>query len=135
MKVTAEEKARLTNCRERTKKQTSVVLRARSLEGVGFTAPYLHNGSVPTLYDLLRPAKDRPQTFFLGCRKYDIEKLGYDCDSKSGSFLFDTTLETNSNQGHEYGSTLGHEDRLDLIAYLKSLKQPDPASPKNPVCN
>jgi cytochrome c2 len=135
MKVTAEEKARLTNCRERTKKQTSVGLRARSLEGVGFTAPYLHNGSVPTLYDLLRPAKDRPQTFFLGCRKYDIEKLGYDCDSKSGSFLFDTTLETNSNQGHEYGSTLGHEDRLDLIAYLKSLKQPDPASPKNPVCN
>lgn len=50
---------------------------ARKLDGVWATAPYLHNGSVPTLDDLLRPAGQRPKTFPLGHREYDLEKVGY----------------------------------------------------------
>ncbi len=110
--------------------QQKIGYKARSLEGIIFTAPYLHNGSVPTLDDLLKPAAKRPKVFFVGCHKYDIKKMGYDCDSKSmNAELFDTTLETNSNQGHEAGS-FSSAERSQLIEYLKSLRQPEPAPKK-----
>ena len=47
------------------------------LAGVWATPPYLHNGSVLTLYDLLLPAAKRPAKFFVGSRKYDVVRLGY----------------------------------------------------------
>src|SRR5439155_20682065 len=72
---------------------------ARPLNGVWATAPYLHNGSVPTLDDLLKPAADRPQKFLVGYRVYDADKLGYVCDPakvpediRKGLFEYDTTL-------------------------------------------
>ncbi len=77
--------------------------RAQPLVGVWATAPYLHNGSVPTLDDLLRPASERPVTF------------------ERGTFTVDTTRTGNSNQGHEFGTALSDEDRTALIAYLHSL--------------
>jgi mono/diheme cytochrome c family protein len=79
--------------------------RAAPLSGVGIwvTAPYLHNGSVPTLEDLLRPAAERPATFM------------------RGDFVVDTTLPGNSNQGHEFGTTISDADRTALVAYLRSL--------------
>ncbi len=117
--------AEYTDCRNILRKQTENGLRARSLEGIVFTAPYLHNGSVPTQYDLLRPANKRPVTFGVGCRKYDTFRMGYDCaENDPGVEIFDTRLETNSNAGHEYGIHLNHEGRLDLIEYIKSLKNP-----------
>ncbi|MFP6762192.1 MAG: hypothetical protein VB858_01200, partial [Planctomycetaceae bacterium] len=50
---------------------------ARPLAGVWSTAPFLHNGSVPTIYHLLLPADQRPRTFYVGSREFDPEKLGF----------------------------------------------------------
>jgi mono/diheme cytochrome c family protein len=103
--------------------------KARSLNGVWATAPYLHNGSVPTLYDLLLPKqgpKDpangeyRPDTFQVGSREFDPQKVGLKSSGYSG-FTFDTSRRGNSNAGHTYGTGLDKEQRLDLLEYLKSL--------------
>jgi hypothetical protein len=85
------------------------------------TAPYLHNGSVPTLHDLLLPAKDRPKTFPLGHRDYDPVKVGYTTPEGKPLFLFDTSKIGNGNGGHEFGTNLGEADRVALIEYLKTL--------------
>ena len=98
--------------------------KARPLEGIWATAPYLHNGSTPTLYDLLQPPSKRPVTFRLGARAFDPRKVGYDTDPATGgnSFTFDTTLPGNSNKGHVYGvDALSETQRLELLEYLKSL--------------
>jgi len=106
--------------------------KGRALNGIWATAPYLHNGSVPTLYDLLLPAsqKDtdkgltyRPKTFMVGSRELDVKKVGFKhgVDEYQG-FLFDTSQPSNSNAGHEYGTrVLTEEDRWDLVEYMKSL--------------
>lgn len=95
---------------------------ARPLNGIWATAPYLHNGSVPTLYDLLLPASERPATFTLGSRDYDPKKLGFESDLTNESlFLFDTSLKGNSNAGHQYGVNLNESERYDLLEYLKGI--------------
>ncbi|NUQ75571.1 MAG: c-type cytochrome [Polyangiaceae bacterium] len=95
---------------------------SRPLAGVWATAPYLHNGSVPTLYDLLLPPERRPKTFLTGSREFDPKKVGYETDgSKGATFLFDTSLNANKNTGHTYGTALSEEQRLDLLEHLKSL--------------
>jgi hypothetical protein len=95
------------------------VYKGRPLNGIWSSAPYLHNGSVPTLYDLLLPPQERPVAFYLGNREMDVFRVGLKTDS--GSFLFDTRLPGNSNSGHEFGIELAHGDRLALLEYLKSL--------------
>lgn len=87
------------------------------LDGIWARGPYLHNGSVPTLSDLLSTPSDRPESFYTGCTEYDEEKLGYKCSS---GFNFDTTLKGNSNTGHDYGATLSETDKLALLEYLKT---------------
>ncbi len=91
----------------------------RPLVSVWATAPYLHNNSVPTLYDLLSPAAQRPKTFAVGHREYDPVKLGYASAFEKGDFLFDTTAPGNHNSGHEYGTALPDSERIDLLEYLK----------------
>ena len=71
------------------------------------SAPYLHNGSVPTLKALLDETHERPVTFTLG--------------SGQGTFVFDTRLPGNRNTGHEFGVHLGPQEKADLIAFLESL--------------
>jgi hypothetical protein len=71
------------------------------------SAPYLHNGSVPTLAALLEPTDARPATFTLGVGQ--------------GTFTFDTRLPGNRNTGHEYGVKLSVQEKKDLIAFLQSL--------------
>ena len=100
--------------------RTTKMYAARPLWGVWATVPYLHNGSVPTLHDLLRPAKDRPNKFPLGHREYDPVKVGYTADGK-GAFTFDTSKVGNGNGGHEYGTDLSDADKTAMIEYLKSL--------------
>ena len=98
--------------------------KARPLEGIWATAPYLHNGSVPTLYDLLQPPAKRPTTFALGARAFDPAKVGYSTDPKAegAGFTFDTRLDGNSNKGHVYGvDKLTETQRLELLEYLKTL--------------
>lgn len=95
--------------------------RGRSLNGIWATAPYLHNGSVPTLYDLLSCAADRPKTFKVGAREFDPIKVGMKTEGYDG-FEFDTSLAGNSNKGHDYGACrLSHDDRMSLIEFLKTL--------------
>lgn len=94
---------------------------ARPLTGAWATAPYLHNGSVPTIWHLLHPA-DRPAKFIVGNREYDPGKLGY---STTGSgWTFDTSQPGNSNIGHtgdKYGTNLTEDQKADLLEYLKTI--------------
>ncbi|MCC2615279.1 c-type cytochrome [Aestuariibacter halophilus] len=93
------------------------------LDGIWLRAPYLHNGSVPTLWDLLQPASERPQTFYRGYDLFDPQRVGFVSQgeqAKRAGTLYDTRLRGNSNQGHEFGVTLSDEDKQALIAYLKT---------------
>jgi hypothetical protein len=98
------------------------------LDGVWLRAPYLHNGSVPTLRDLLEPSVKRPKTFYRGYDVYDQKKAGFVSDvSEEGGrkyFLYDTAQDGNSNAGHEgkrYGTELTAADKDALVEYLKSF--------------
>lgn len=95
--------------------------RSLPLAGVWSTAPYLHNGSVSSLYELLLPPEKRAKTFFVGNREFDPGKVGYRSEEAEGLFEFDTSIPGNSNSGHEYGTKLSDEQRWDLVEYLKTL--------------
>ncbi len=101
--------------------------KARPLNGVWTSAPFLHNGSVPNLYELLLPAKDRVKHFHLGSWEFDPKNVGYIASAVENDFIFDTTLPGNSNAGHEYGTglydkpALTEEERWALVEYLKTL--------------
>jgi len=115
--------------------------KGRPLNGIWATAPYLHNGSVPSLYDLLLPKKRegdpedgeyRPDQFEVGSREFDPVKVGLK-SSGYKSFTFDTSFPGNSNAGHEYASgktaqpngvvlrPLNKDEKLDVLEYLKTL--------------
>lgn len=94
--------------------------KARPLNGAWASAPYLHNGSVPTLHDLLLPAGQRPARFAVGRWEYDPKKVGRVSDGEL-PFVFDTRLSGNSNAGHEYGTGLAEDERWALLEYLKTL--------------
>lgn len=112
-----------------TEKNDILGYKARPLDGIWATAPYLHNGSVPNLYEMLLPAAQRSTSFNLGSRQYDPEKVGYVTTPGGGNnFQFRVVdragrpLLGNSNAGHEYGTDkLSAEDRADLLEYLKTL--------------
>jgi len=96
--------------------------RARPLNGAWATAPYLHNGSVPSLHDLLLPPAQRPRIFYVGSWEFDPIAVGVESGSPfPGAFTFDTRLPGNSNAGHTYGTDLPEADRMALIEYLKTL--------------
>jgi hypothetical protein len=123
--------------------------RARPLNGVWATAPYLHNGSVPSLWWMLMPAAQRPRQFCMGFRDFDPQQVGFHVEAneapncKDGETLFSVTdaegnaLHGNSNLGHSLeappgedphqykkgviGRLLSDEDRKNLIEYLKTL--------------
>ena len=88
------------------------------LDGIWMRAPYLHNGSVPTIEALLVSPKNRPVKFKRGCDTFDSKAIGFTC---SEGFEFDTSLKGNSNSGHDYGTSLSIEDKTVLIEYIKSL--------------
>jgi hypothetical protein len=93
------------------------------LDGTWATAPYLHNGSVPTLYDLLLPEDDRPKKFRLGSREFDPVKVGL---KSEGEFEFDTSIAGNRNIGHsgkQFGTDMTDEERYAVIEYLKIARR------------
>lgn len=98
---------------------------APPLDGIWATAPYLHNGSVPTLEDLLN-SPNRP-TYWkrsFDTDDYDFEKVGWNYSAVSGASdneTYNTTLPAYSNSGHTFGDLLLEEERADLIEYLKTL--------------
>jgi len=124
--------------------------KARPLNGVWATAPFLHNGSVPTLMDLLGPPEERPEFVQLGSTEFDLQRIGIKQNPKltsdgepysDGLFFLDTSLPGNSNRGHEFsneynpdlhyleqkqgviGPAIAPEQRQAIIEFLKSLSQ------------
>ena len=98
--------------------------RGRTLNGIWATAPYLHNGSVPNLEEILKPARERSVKFAVGRREFDPVRVGFRTEEVPGVFMFDTGKPGNSNAGHEgalYGTKLSPEDRAALLEYLKSI--------------
>jgi hypothetical protein len=94
------------------------------LDGLWLRAPYLHNGSVPTVRDLLDPPAQRPKTFYRGNDLIDAKKLGFVSDvndQKHPYFLYDTKLPGNSNSGHSYGTELPPAAKEAIVEYLKTM--------------
>jgi mono/diheme cytochrome c family protein len=108
------------------------------LDGVWLRAPYLHNGSVPTLRDLLEPAANRPKVFYRGYDVYDAKRVGFvsDVPAENGRpfFHYDTTVVLdkngnnvnagNGNAGHEgktYGTDLAADEKDAIVEYLKQF--------------
>ncbi len=105
---------------------------ARPHSGIWALAPYLHNGSIPNLYQLLSPKEERDAVFYVGHSEFDPFHVGFVTQKKTRSnFKFDTTLPGNSNAGHEFrdgppengviGPSLSKQERWDLIEYLKTI--------------
>jgi mono/diheme cytochrome c family protein len=93
------------------------------LDGLWLRAPYLHNGSVRTLRQLLYPS-ERQQTFHRGCDVYDWAEVGFADIAREGDrtyFQFDTRLPGNGNAGHTYGAELSDAEKAALLEYLKTL--------------
>lgn len=105
--------------------------KARPLNGVWATPPFLHNGSVPTLHALLSPLAERPARFNLGNREFNPVDVGYSTTPIAGDFTLDTTIRGNFNTGHVFdngprgngiiGRRLTPEERRALVEYLKTL--------------
>lgn len=121
--------------------------KARPLDGIWATAPFLHNGSVPNIYALLSPIEERPKKFCMGGQEFDLKNIGFpgkqvesDKDCGPGQALIDTTIAGNRNLGHEFwgkykeknlpdelkkrkvGRFLTAQEREDIIEYLKGIK-------------
>ncbi len=97
---------------------------AMPLDGLWLRAPYLHNGSVPTLQDLLKPVDERPAVFWRGYEVYDYDKVGFvsqGAGAEAAGFRFDASLRGNGRQGHLYGTELDAGQKQDLLEYLKTL--------------
>jgi hypothetical protein len=96
--------------------------KGRPLNGIWATAPYLHNGSVKSLFELLLPPAQRDGEFWVGNHELDPQHVGFkDVPTRNGSW-FRTGLEGNSNAGHDYGNAaLTPADRAALVEYMKTL--------------
>ena len=94
------------------------------LDGVWARAPYLHNGSVPTLWDLLQPVEKRPTIFYTGYDVYDPRNVGFVTlgpDAESMGFKYEVCMPGNSNVGHTFGTELKDAEKWDLIEFMKTL--------------
>jgi hypothetical protein len=98
---------------------------SQPLDGIWARAPYLHNGSVPTLRDLLEPPTARPRRFFRGYDVFDPLRVGFvhDVAEEHGRrfFAFETSLPGNGNGGHLYGVQLPDPDKDAIVEYLKTF--------------
>ena len=105
---------------------------ARPHSGVWALAPYLHNGSIPNLYQLLSTREERENVFYVGHSEFDPNKVGFVSHQiDDADFKFDTSIPGNSNAGHEFrdgprengviGPALSKQERWDLIEYLKTI--------------
>ena len=123
--------------------QVEKVYKSRPLGGMWATPPFLHNGSVVSVYQLLSPIEERESEFYVGQNAFDPVTLGFVLDSDvEGGILFDTSIAGNYNTGHEFregyipykegvkpqkgiiGPPLSHEERMAIIEYLKVHQDP-----------
>jgi hypothetical protein len=111
--------------------RTPLAYRARPTNGIWATPPYLHNGSVPNLFELLSPVAERSRGFYVGSKEYDPVQVGLNPSPVDGASEFRVDRAGNSNRGHEFndgpkgagviGRKLSPDERMQLIEYLKSL--------------
>lgn len=122
-----------------TQQSDLLAYKGRPLNGIWATPPYLHNGSVPSLYELMLPPNQRVPSFKVGTREFDPQRVGFVTDAtavafqseraaRENTFLFNTrsadgkALAGNSNLGHDYGNArLTDEDRWALVEYMKAV--------------
>jgi hypothetical protein len=93
------------------------------LDGVWLRGPYLHNGSVPTLQDLLKRPEERPKVFHRGYDLVDPVNVGFISQGKEAERIgvrYDTGVPGNGNQGHLYGTDLPQDQKAMLLEYLKT---------------
>ena len=97
--------------------------KARPLSGIWATAPYLHNGSVSSLAELLLPPAKRKMSFQTGSKEFDVKSVGFVSEaSPDNGFTLDTSIEGNSKEGHDYGAgAFTPRDRRVLLEFLKTL--------------
>jgi hypothetical protein len=95
------------------------------LDGIWLRGPYLHNGSVPTLRDLLDPPDQRPKAFYRGYDVFDQRRVGFVSDvQEAGGQVFtryDTLVAGNSNSGHLYGTALSDDGKWAIVEYMKTF--------------
>ena len=97
---------------------------AAFLDGIWLRAPYLHNGSVPSIRDLLKPVAERPRLFFRGYDVLDPVNVGFVSEGEEAERVgtrYDVSERASGNQGHEYGTKLSAKEKDALIEYLKTL--------------
>ncbi len=98
------------------------------LDGIWLRGPYLHNGSVPTLRELLEPAANRRTEFYRGYDVIDHARVGFisDMPAENGRkyFFYDTRLPGIGNYGHEgeeYGTNLSPEEKDAVVEYWQTF--------------
>ena len=94
------------------------------LDAIWAREPYLHNGSVPTLRDMLEPPQQRPKVFYRGYDLFDAENVGFVSqggEAQRVGFRYDTEVTGNSNAGHLFGTALPPDEKRALLEYLKTL--------------
>jgi hypothetical protein len=109
--------------------------KSRPLHGIWATPPFLHNGSVRTVYQMISPREEREQWFWSGTKEYDPVDLGYRSLPVPGAVKYDTGVTGNDNTGHEFragcqsngviGPYLKPEERRQIIEYLKAMDYVD----------
>lgn len=102
----------------------SLVYKARPLNGIWATAPFLHNGSVPNLWQLLQKPENRAEKFWVGSHEFDPVNVGFVMNKGKSEFRVkkgNTVQKGNSNLGHDYGTSLTDGDKWDLIEFMKTL--------------
>ena len=117
--------------------------KSRPLHGVWATPPFLHNGSVRTVFQMISPRDERERVFWSGTKEYDPKHLGYRNDPVPGAVKFDTSVTGNDNVGHEFndgcqkngiiGRRLSIEERYAILEYLKAMDytaRPEDFEPK-----
>ncbi len=102
-----------------------LVYKARPLNGIWATAPYLHNGSVPNLWALLQKEDDRPASFWVGSREFDPVNVGFDVAKGLNEFKVNDAKGNeragNSNRGHDYGTKWTDEQKWAVVEFMKTL--------------
>ncbi|MDD9935139.1 MAG: di-heme-cytochrome C peroxidase [Myxococcales bacterium] len=107
--------------------------KARPLHGVWATPPFLHNGSVRTIYQLLSPQPEREKKMWIGSREFDPVHIGYESEELEWAYELDTSNKGDLNTGHQFtnaggigviGPELEHDERMALIEYIKILGNP-----------
>ena len=111
-----------------------LVYKARPLNGIWATAPYMHNGSIANLWETLQKPEERQTNFWVGNRNFDPVKVGFVDEAAPASKLYPSpsnkfevlgkngkVFPGNSNLGHDFGTDLTDKEKWELVEFMKTL--------------